>query len=178
MRACRHVALLLLLPAGMLAAHALGWWAADPGGSASISHGHIPVTATLAVPLGLAGLLLAAFGGYRGLRVPARLSTIAAGQATCFVVMEAAETASSGAGVGAVLGQRTMWAGLVLQLVAALAVRALLRGSSAAGSAMGRSYLHARRSHPAARRSQPQAIGRRPMPSPASRRGPPHPLVS
>ncbi len=177
MRARRHVARLLLVPAGMLAAHAAGWWVADPGGRAAPSHGHLPLVATLAVPLGLAGLLLAVLGGYRGRRVPARLITMAAGQAACFVVMEAAETASSGAGVAALLGQRALWLGLVLQLVAALAVRALLRTGSAAGSALRRAPRPAARSGAAPHPARPRPAGRRPDHSPATRRGPPQFLV-
>ncbi|MGH9155437.1 MAG: hypothetical protein ACRD1K_06310, partial [Acidimicrobiales bacterium] len=142
MRACRPLAAVTLVPAGMLVAHGLGWLVADPGGQgghhALTGDGHLAVLAAVAVPLGLAGLVVAVRDGYRGRRIDAGVAAILAGQAACFVALEVGEAAASGAGAAAVASQPALWAGLVLQLVVAWAVRALVHATAAAGSALRR----------------------------------------
>ena len=181
MRAYRQRAALLLVPAGVLAAHLLGWLTVGgenhDGHHAVVGHGHLAALAALAVPLALAGLAVAARDGYHGRRTPVRLAAIAAGQVACFVVLEAAEAAVAGTGATPALGQPALWAGLALQVAVAWALRALLRTSAAAGYSMRRWRPPVARLRLAGPRPVAWPGATRPAGSPASRRGPPRLLL-
>lgn len=175
----RRIAEALLVPAGVLAAHGLGYLFAHPHAAdrhqALDHHGHLSLLAVLAIPAAataLAGAVLAA-RAKRDLKV--RLPSLALAQALVFVVLEMAEHAASGKGLGGAVAETGLWWGLGFQLVVAWAARALLRLGAAVGAALVPSPLGLSITLRPSLGPAPAVAfcDRRPSASPASRRGPP-----
>ena len=174
----RRTAHLLLVPAGVLASHALGYLLAHPHAAerhqALGHHDHLSLLAVLAVLAAVAAVTAAILSGRAGRDVEVRLPSLAIAQALGFVALEFVEHAVSGAGLGGALGETGLWWGLGCQVMVAWAAVTLLRVGTAVGAALWCA--------PGLSTTSPPALvpalavrfcDRRPLASPASRRGPP-----
>lgn len=175
----RQIAGLLLLPAGVLASHALGYLFAHPHAAerhqALSHHGHLSILTLLAIPAAATALVVAALAGRAERKLEVRPGSLALAQTLGFIVLEMVEHAASDSGLGGAMAESGLWWGLGVQLVVAAAAVALLQLGAVAGAALTRPpALSIHVGHqlvfptPATRLAD-----LRPSYSPASRRGPP-----
>lgn len=129
------IAVLLLVPAGVLAGHALGYAGAEElhGGAVAVghSHGYLAVAAAFATLLAAVALATAGAGATGRAAVPFR--RLVALQWSVLLVQEAAEHALAGEPVSTLLASPALWFSLVGQLAAAAGAVLLLRTASALG---------------------------------------------
>jgi hypothetical protein len=129
------IAVLLLVPAGVLAGHALGYAGASHvhGGTATAGHSHgylaaAGAVATLLAVLALAGVAIARPGASR-----VSFRTLLALQWGLLLVQEGVEHAVAGAPVVTLLTSFALWLSLAGQLVAAAGAALLVRSARAVG---------------------------------------------
>lgn len=133
----RHgrLALLLLLPAGVLTGHALGYAGAGhahgPAAGPHV-HGYLTAAAAVAVPLALVALLwtVARPGSAAGVSFPRMLGL----QWAALLFQESVEHLVAGQPLAALLGSRPLWLGLTAQLAVAAGAVLLLRSARAVGT--------------------------------------------
>lgn len=121
----------LLVPAGTVMAHHVGYVAASAGpmGPAPVSHEHLSVLGPASVAMGTAAVLLAVALGRRGVRLRTGWRHLMAWQALAFVAMEVGERLPLSTGAHAVAVAPTTWAGLVATVVTSWLLAALMRGA-------------------------------------------------
>jgi hypothetical protein len=127
-----RVTLALMMPAGVLAGHALGYGVAGPHAGHD-HHGYLPAAGAAAAVLALAALFAAAAGPGRG---HIRLSHLVAAQAAAFATQEVIEHAAAGHGAAAVLESPAVWLGLAAQVATALCAALVVASASAAGAVL------------------------------------------
>jgi hypothetical protein len=130
-----RLAVLLLLPAGVLAGHAMGYAGAGHAHGAAASphvHGYLASAATVAVPLAVLALLWAVArpAAAAGVSFPRMLAL----QWVALLFQEAVEHLVAGQPVAALLGSRPLWLGLAAQLAVAGGAILLLRSARAVGA--------------------------------------------
>jgi hypothetical protein len=147
MRTSRSTSL-LLVPGGLAAGHAFGYFVAGLGDRApageAIGHGYLGVLLRVAVPLAAAALGLEVAGGARRTdrtdgtdrTAPVRAlsgAAFAAQLVALYLVIEVAEHAGVGIGPADALAESSTRWGVVGQLVVALAAVLLVSGAHTAG---------------------------------------------
>jgi hypothetical protein len=141
MRTSRSTSL-LLVPGGLAAGHAFGYFVAGLGDRApageAIGHGYLGVLLRVAVPLAAAALGLEVAGGARRAEgtAPARAlsgAAFAAQLVALYLVIEVAEHAWVGIGPADALAESSTRWGVAGQLLVALAAVLLVRGAHTAG---------------------------------------------
>lgn len=126
-----RVSVALLLPAAVLAGHAVGYGAGHHHGAGAAAHGYLPAAGELAALLAAAGILVAAISGPSWRPTPRGVMRLAGTQSALFLMLELGEHAVSGVGAAAALASQPVWIGLGAQLALA-AVTVLLLSSVAA----------------------------------------------
>lgn len=177
--------LALLVPAGMVVGHTLGYVLALPDASehaaAMAAHGHLPSLAGAGAVAGLTAMLLSAVrrAGRPG---PRGLGTLVAMQTTAFVGLEFVEALVAGSVWHGPWTARAVGCGLLAQLLTAAALLLAQRAAHRAGqlveilsapAAVARTHRLIR--HLADRPAEPSI--RRRLLTPLTRRGPPQPLI-
>jgi hypothetical protein len=156
----------LLVPAGAVIAHQIGYAAAaDAAGPAhaSVGHEHLSVFGPASVAMAMAAVLSAVVLDRRGIRVRTGWRQLTAWQALAFVALEVGERLPLSTGAHAVAAAPTTWAGLVATVVTAWLLAALTRGALRVAAV----WIHSpRRMRPLA----PRPLQRRPPWTPLARR--------
>lgn len=130
-----RLALLLLLPAGVLTGHALGYAGAGhthgPAAGPHV-HGYLTAAAAVAAPLALVALLwtVARPGSAARVSFPRVLGL----QWAALLFQESVEHLVAGEPLAALLGSRPLWLGLTAQLAVAGGAVLLLRSARAVGA--------------------------------------------
>lgn len=144
---------LLLLPCGLAAGHALGYWATGASGwtpSLTTGHGYLGDLTALAVPFTAAVLLRAFASGTRRQALPVRVGPLAVMQVLLYVAVELAEHLGAGMSPARALAEPSMLFGALAQLVIAAGLWLALRLVHRAGEAVS-----ATRARPRVRRVLP-----------------------
>ncbi|MDQ3679980.1 MAG: hypothetical protein M3378_05435 [Actinomycetota bacterium] len=178
----RRMAEALLVPAGVLVSHGLGYVLAHPEAAerhqALGHHGHLPLLTVIAVPAAVAALIAAAVAGRGRRQLRLGLPSLALAQAAAFIVLELGEHVASGGGLAGAMAEAGLWWGLGSQVIVAWAAMALVRASGAIGAALRSSSPASVTLGPPPPPAPTGRFGdRRPSASPASRRGPPLPAL-
>ena len=137
MRRTPHLWSLLLVPAGLVAGHLLGYRAAGLLGAAppvTGGHSYLQGVVCLAVPFSLAVLARALLSGVSSESPPVRFPLLAAAQVGLFVLVELAEHAAAGVGPVDALLEPATFVGVLAQLVVAWALWFVVRAATRAGS--------------------------------------------
>ena len=178
MRTSRSTSL-LLVPGGLAAGHAFGYFVAGLGDRApageAIGHGYLGVLLRVAVPLAAAAL------GLEAARPRSRTlswAAFAAQLVALYLVIEIAEHASVGIGPADALAEPSTRWGVVGQLLVALAAVLLVRGAHTAGRLVAVAASRPPGPVPAAPRRLPRpvatiGVARDAAAGPAPPRGPP-----
>lgn len=182
MVAGRRVVAALLMPLGVVVAHALAYAFAHPDGAdraraLGTVHGHLVPLAVLGVVWGAMALWWAGRAGAAGVRLGLTPGRLVGLQVTAFAVMEVAERLAEGYGWHTVVHEPAVLVGLAVQALVAVAAWALVRVSERVGACLARRAARP----PRARFVRfPRERGRvRAVPlSPLSRRGPPAPAAA
>lgn len=173
----------MLVPVGVLASHGIGYLMAHPEAAerhqALEHHSHLPLLGVAAIPAAAAALVWAVMAGRHGRRPDLRLLPVVASQSVAFVVLELVEHAAAQTGVGGALAEPGLWCGLLAQVLVAWGAIGLCRVGARIGAALGRrTQLVIAGRPPLAPLPTSRWDQRRPLASPASRRGPPLPAQS
>ena len=169
-----------LVPAGALAGHAASYGLAGAHVQLAPPHGHLPVVASVAVPVALAALAWHVWEGARSRRAPA-LRLLLVAQPALFLTQEALEHLLGGHGMASLAHSPAVRVGVLAQVVVAALTLLLVRAARTTGRVLvaalrRRRPLALRRESP--RRAAPAAV---PRISSAARhvteRGPPHLLA-
>lgn len=116
----------LVLPAGVLVGHAVGYGTGHADAPSAAAHSHLPTMAATAAVLAVVGLVLAAWRGDAPPRSRLPVLRLAGAQTAAFLLLEAAEHVGVGLSLADLAGSPAVWIGVVAQLgVAAVAVTAL-----------------------------------------------------
>ena len=175
---------LLLLPGGLAAGHALGYWATvNTGATPSMftGHGYLTTLAVLAVPLSVIVLIGAFVSGVRSRRAPVGFVELAAQQSLAYVVIEVLEHQAAGIDPAQSLAEPSLAFGVVAQVLVAAAATLVVRLVRRAGTVVaGGSSRHPRQRRPRSgwRRETPEAFTFPVATSSLSRRGPPPALLT
>ena len=130
------IAVLLLVPAGVLAGHALGYAGAHElhgGAAATAAHSHGYLVAAWAVATLLAGVALTTAGAGAAGPTAVPFRRLVALQWSVLLVQEGAEHALAGEPVTTLLASPALWLSLVFQLAAAAGAVLLVRTAGAVG---------------------------------------------
>jgi len=137
-----RMAVALAAPAGVLGGHAIGYLAGGAHArSHAVDHSYLGVVATLATPLVVAAVLVAAAGG-RSRPRPVPVTALLAAQWILFAGQEMAEHALAGHGAAGALASPAVWVGLAAQGLTALALAVLLRVAALTGQRALASVSH------------------------------------
>lgn len=120
---------LMLLPGGLAVGHLLGYGTTSyAGGAGSASgHGYIAQLSVVAVPVTVAVLVRAFVAGARGDLAGVRFAHLALQQAVLYTGVELVEHAVDGTGPVEVLAERSLFLGVVLQVLVAGAFSLLVQ---------------------------------------------------
>lgn len=157
----------LLVPAGAVIAHQIGYVAAHADGAgpahAPVGHEHLSLLGPASVAMGMAAVLLAVALDRRGIQVRTGWRHLMAWQALAFVALEVGERLPLSTGAHAVVAAPTTWAGLAATAVTAWLLAALVRGALRVAAVLVRSPRRARllAPRPSQRRCPRAPLGRR-----------------
>ena len=164
---------LLLVPLGVVLAHVAAYVLPHHESVDTPDHHHLAGLAIAAVLAAAIAIGLVVVGAARGQHIELSLPSLALAQGGAYLALEVAEGVASHAELGQVVARPTLWSGLALQLVVAAILRSLLQVSAAVGRRFAPPRRHSTpRTSPVGWSADPTIVVR-PVPSPASRRGPP-----
>ena len=134
---------LLVVPLGVLAGHAIGYWLAHPvelerATALGDAHGYFGAATSASLVLAALAMGLAGLEGWRGHRSGHGAARLLRTQALVFVAVELMERADAANPLVALAQERAVWIGLAVQGLVALGAAFLLRSSGAVAERLRR----------------------------------------
>jgi hypothetical protein len=139
----RRLVLALLVPAGVVASHAVGYLVAHPAPRAHAhalgsSHGHLPLVSGVALAALIAAVIVAVGAGLSGSSVGVPVQRLAIAQASAFLALEVAEHVYANRQPAALVAEPAVWVGLACAVLLARLAALVVDAGAAIGAVLGR----------------------------------------